>query len=183
MILFLHGSSLRGENLDLVKEYGPTWVAEQRNNFPFIVLAPQCFQNEDWINKTDILAALLDEVLKKYRIDQDRVYLTGTSLGGRGTWTFACQHPEYFASIAPLASASLKVPETWNKKMLTMPIWAFHGEKDPIAPLKKHKAIIDALCDQGSTPRFTILPNQGHEIAGIYKNQALYDWFLANTRR
>lgn len=182
MILFLHGSSLRGQNLELVKEYGPTWFAEQRNDFPFIVLAPQCPENENWENKPDILAALLDEVLKKYRIDQDRIYLTGTSIGGRGTWTLACQHPEYFAAIAPIAAVNPIIPTTWNKQMVTMPIWAFHGEKDTIAPLKNDEAIISALRNQGGLPRFTILPNQGHNIAGVYKNPKLYDWFLSHTR-
>lgn len=182
LILFLHGSSLRGQNLDLVKEYGPTWVAEHRTDFPFVVLAPQCSENDDWVNKPDILATLLDEVLKKYRIDQDRVYLTGTSMGGRGTWSLACQHPEYFAAIAPLAAAKPIIPTSWNKQMISMPIWAFHGEKDAIAPLKNDEAIIEALRNQGGTPRFTILPGQGHYIAGVYKNQELYDWFLTNTR-
>lgn len=65
LIFFLHGSSLRGENLDLVKEYGPTWIAEQRPDFPFVVLAPQCPEGDDWVNKLDILIALLDDVLKK----------------------------------------------------------------------------------------------------------------------
>lgn len=183
MILFLHGSSLRGQNLDLVKEYGPTWVAEQRTDFPFVVLAPQCSENGDWVNKPDILAALLDEVLKKYRIDQDKVYLTGTSMGGRGTWSLACQHPEYFAAIAPLAAANPIIPTSWNKQMISMPIWAFHGEKDTTAPLKNDEAIIASLRNHGGVPRFTILPNQGHNIAGIYKNQELYDWFLTNTRQ
>lgn len=183
MILFLHGSSLRGQHLDLVKEYGPTWVAEQCNDFPFVILAPQCSENEDWVNKPDILAALLDEVLKKYRIDQDMVYLTGTSIGGRGTWLLACQHPEYFAAIAPLAAVNPLPPDTWNKQMISMPVWAFHGAKDTIAPLKNDEAIIGALRNQGGTPRFTILPDQGHNIAGIYKNQELYDWFLTNTRQ
>ncbi|MBU2700118.1 putative peptidase [Sporomusaceae bacterium BoRhaA] len=182
MILFLHGSSLRGQNLDLVKKYGPTWVAEQRKDFPFVVLAPQCPEGEDWMNKPDILVALLDDVLKKYRIDQDRVYLTGTSRGGNGTWYLACQHPEYFAAIAPLAS-NPTIPNSWNKQMITMPIWAFHGEKDPILPLKNDEAMISALRMQGGTPRFTILPDQGHEIAGVYKNHELYDWFLTNNRQ
>ena len=182
MILFLHGSSLRGQNLDLVKEYGPTWFAEQRNDFPFVVLAPQCSDNDNWDNKADVLAALIDDVLKKYRINEDKVYLTGTSMGGRGTWTVACQHPEYFAAIAPLAAARPKIPDSWNQRMLSMPVWAFHGEKDTVAPLKDDKAIIDSLRNEGGKPRFTILPNKGHEIAGLYKNQELYDWFIANNR-
>ncbi len=183
LILFLHGSSLRGDNLELVKEYGPTWVAEQRNDFPFVVLAPQCPANEDWADKLDNLAALLDDVLKKYRIDPDRVYLTGTSLGGRGTWYLASKHPEYFAAIAPLAAATPAIPTNWNKQMISMPIWAFHGEKDTIAPLKKDEAMVDALRKQGGTPRFTILPNEGHLIAGVYKNEELYHWFLSNQRQ
>lgn len=182
MILFLHGSSLRGQNVALVKEYGPTWVAERRADFPLVVLAPQCAEGEDWVNKTDILAALLDEVLRKYRIDPDKVYLTGTSMGGRGTWSLACRHPEYFAAIAPLAAAKPVIPTTWHEQMLSMPVWAFHGDKDTVAPLKDDEAIITALRSQGGTPRLTILPDRGHNIAGIYKNQELYDWFLANTR-
>lgn len=183
LILFLHGSSLRGDNIERVKEYGPTWVAEQRTDFPFMVLAPQCPENEDWVDKLDDLAALLDEVLRKYRIDPERVYLTGTSLGGRGTWYLASKHPEYFAAIAPLASATPTIPASWNKQMLSMPVWAFHGEKDTIAPLKKDEEMVESLRRQGGTPRFTILPNEGHLIAGVYKNEELYQWFLGNRRR
>lgn len=130
---------LRGQNLNLVKEYGPTWVAEQRTDFPCVVLAPQCPQEEDLPDKTELLAALLEDVFRKYRIDQDKVYLTGVSLGGRGTWQLAEQHPEYFAAIAPLAAAKPTIPSTWNQLMLFMPIWVFHGEKDKIAPLKMMK--------------------------------------------
>lgn len=183
LILFLHGSSLRGDTIERVKEYGPTWVAEQRTDFPFVVLAPQCPENEDWVDKLDGLAALLDEVFRKYRIDQERVYLTGTSLGGRGTWYLACKHPEYFAAIAPLAAATPVIPTAWHKQMLSMPIWAFHGEKDTIAPLKKDEAMVESLRRQGGTPRFTILPNEGHLIAGVYKNEELYQWFLSNKRQ
>jgi len=182
LILFLHGRSLCGEDLNLVKNYGPPWVAEQNTNFSFVVLAPQCAEGEDWMNKADILAALLDDILKKYRIDQDRVYLTGISLGGNGTWCLAYQHPEYFAAIAPLASKPT-IPNNWNKKLISMPIWAFHGEKDPIHPLKYDEAMISALRMQGGTPHFTILSDQGHYIAGVYKNYELYDWFLTSTRQ
>ncbi|MCC5468142.1 prolyl oligopeptidase family serine peptidase [Pelosinus sp. Bkl1] len=132
------------------------------------------------MDKSDILTALLDDVLSKYRIDQEQVYLTGTSLGGNGTWYLACQHPEYFAAIAPLASNPV-IPDNWNKQLLSMPIWAFHGENDPILPLKNAEAMITALRKQGGSPRFTVLPDQGHYIAGVYKNNELYDWFLANS--
>jgi len=182
LILFLHGRSSCGQDINLVKNYGPPWVAEQNTDFSFVVLAPQCAEGEDWMNKPDILAALLDDVLKRYRIEQDRVYLTGTSLGGNGTWCLACQHPEYFAAIAPLASKPT-IPNSWNKQLISMPIWAFHGEKDLIHPLKYDEAMISALCMQGGTPRFTILSDQGHYISDVYKEHNLYDWFLTNTRQ
>ncbi|WP_161625494.1 carboxylesterase family protein [Sporomusa ovata] len=182
LILFLHGRSSCGQDLNLVKNYGPPWFAERNTDFPFVVLAPQCAEGEDWLNKPDSLTALLDDVYKTYRIDQDRVYLTGTSLGGNGTWCLAGQHPEYFAAIAPLASQPI-IPNSWNKQLIAMPVWAFHGEKDSIHPLKNDEAMINALRMQGGTPRFTILPDQGHYIAGVYKNHEIYDWFLTNTRQ
>lgn len=182
LIMFLHGSSLRGNNLNLVKNYGPTWVSEQHDNFPCVVFAPQCPENEDWADKSDILIALLEDIEQKYRIDQNKVYLTGMSLGGRGTWILANEYPEYFAAIAPIAAASTKIPTQWKPKMLSMPIWAFHGGDDPISPLKTETALIDDLYQHGNDAKFTVLPRQGHFIAGIYRNQELYDWFLSKTR-
>lgn len=182
MILFLHGASGRGQNLDLVKSYGPPLIAEEQPNFPFVVIAPQCPEGEYWTTKADILAALLDDILKRYLIDQDRVYLTGTSMGGNGTWNLACQHPGYFAAISPLA-ASPTIPNVWDKWLVSMPIWAFHGAKDPICPLQDDEAMINALRTEGASPRFTVLPDKGHYISEVYKNQELYDWFLANTRQ
>ena len=81
LIFFLHGSSGRGSDLNLVKEYGPPFIAEEQLRFPFIVLAPQCPEDEYWTSNSDMLAALLDDILKRYRIDQDRVYLTGQVWG------------------------------------------------------------------------------------------------------
>ena len=182
MIVFLHGVSSRGQDLDLLKRYGPPLLAEEQPDFPFVVLAPQCPDGEYWTTNVDTLTALLDDVLKRYRIYQDRVYLTGMSMGGNGTWELACQHPEYFAAIAPLA-ASPKLPNVWHKGFTTMPIWAFHGENDPICPLKDDEAMIDALRTLGAAPRFTVLPGKGHYISDVYKEHNLYDWFLTNTRQ
>ncbi len=183
MILFLHGGSGRGQNLDLVKSYGPPLIAEEQKNFPFVVLAPQCPEGEYWTTKADILAALLDDVLKRYQIDPDRVYLTGTSMGGNGTWNLVCQHPEYFAAVTPMAAIP-SIPNIWNKRLISMPIWAFHGDKDTICPIETDEAMINALRAHGASPRFTILQGKGHYIGeDMYKNQDLYDWFLTNTRQ
>lgn len=183
MILFLHGGSGRGQNLDLVKSYGPPLIAEEQADFPFVVLAPQCPEGEYWTTKADMLAALLADILERYQIDPERVYLTGTSMGGNGTWNMVCQHPEYFAAAAPMAAIP-SIPDVWNKRLISMPIWAFHGDQDAICPIKTDAAMINALRAQGASPRFTILPGKGHYIGGeVYKNRDIYDWFLTNTRR
>lgn len=182
MIFFLHGGSGRGQNLDLIKSYGPPLIAEEQKDFPFVVLAPQCPEEETWTTKADILAALLDDVIKKYKIDPDRVYLTGTSMGGNGTWHLVARHPEYFAAVAPMA-ASPEIPDIWNKRFISMPIWAFHGDQDAICPLTDDEAMINAIRARGASPRFTVLHGKGHYIGGeAYKNRDLYDWFLENTR-
>lgn len=182
LLVFLHGSSLRGDNLDLVKKYGPTLVAEQSKEFPLVVLAPQCPKDQDWINMPDLLAALLDAVTERYRLDQNRIYLTGMSLGGRGAWVLANKHPKYFAAMAPVAAAKQKLPQQWNKELLSMPIWAFHGDKDTLVPLKTDQARIDDFRAQGGKPQFTILSGRGHSISDIYKKPELYAWFLSKSK-
>lgn len=181
LIFFLHGRAERGQELNLVKSYGPPWFAEKQPKFPFVVLAPQCPEGEEWTNSPDALFALLDDILKKYRIDQKRVYLTGTSMGGNGTWYLASKQPKYFAAIAPLA-AKPTIPTVWEESFISMPIWAFHGQNDPICPLKDDQEMINALRMQGGTPRFTIIPNEDHIIGGVYKDPELYKWFLSNIR-
>lgn len=180
LIFFLHGSSLRGQKLDKVKEYGPTWVAEQKA-LPFVILSPQCPEGEDWEDDPAALIALLNSVIDKYRIDKRRIYLTGVSMGGRATWDLASRYPECFAAVAPLA-AKPALPGEWKSEFISMPVWAFHGDQDDICPLKDDAAMIDALRAKGGNPRLTILSGQGHYIAGVYKNQELYDWFLSNRR-
>ena len=181
MVLFLHGSSLRGNDLDLVKRYGPPLVVSTQADFPMIVLAPQCPEGEAWAD-TEGLAALVGDVIKKYRIDPDRVYLTGMSLGGSGVWLLASQHPEYFAAMAPVA-ACRTVSKEGAKRLKSMPIWAIHGEKDTVCPIQPSKETLQTLQSLGNSPRFTILPDKGHTITEVFKNRELYDWFLTHKRQ
>ena len=89
LMLFLHGAGERGDDLNLVKKHGPPKLIDQGKEFPFIVVSPQCPINSWWPEQVDALTALLDEVQSKYAVDADRVYLTGLSMGGFGTWTLA----------------------------------------------------------------------------------------------
>jgi predicted peptidase len=100
LILFLHGAGERGTNLWMVATHGPPHIATTNASFPFIVVSPQCSEGKYW--ETEPLLGLLDEVMKKYPVDPRRVYLTGLSMGGYGTWELGTTHPERFAAMAPI---------------------------------------------------------------------------------
>ena len=144
------------------------------------MLSPQCPEGEYWTD-TEAVIALLDEVMSKYAVDASRVYLTGHSMGGFGTWYLAYKHPEKFAAIAPM-SASLVIT-AWASRLKEMPIWAFHGEKDNLVPVSDTQDLIDRLRALGNEVRFTVLPNRDHYILDAYENQELYSWFLQHAKK
>src|SRR5260221_4091008 len=102
LILFLHGAGERGSDPELLKLYGRPKVVEGWPDCPFIVASPQCPIDSIWLYQLDALNVLVDDLLSKYAIDPTRIYLTGLSLGGYGTWHLATLHPERFAAIAPV---------------------------------------------------------------------------------
>ena len=184
LILFLHGAGERGSNLQLVTKHGPPKVAPQLTNFPFIVVSPQCPAGKIWSN--DLLLALLDEIETKYAVDTRRVYLTGISMGGFGTWSLGLSHPEKFAAIAPICGGGdIITPALADKaKLTTLPVWAFHGAKDPVVPLAESERMVNLLKKLGAKEmKFTVYPEAGHECwADAYAKPELYDWFLKHSR-
>jgi predicted peptidase len=175
LIVFLHGGSGRGDDINLIKQYGPPRHVSEAADFRFVVLSPQIPEGEIW-SDSDGVISLLDEVLAHYAIDPKRVYLTGMSMGGRGTWYLAYKYPNRFAAIAPIA-AFQTIPEHWARNLRNVPVWAFHGDKDTIAPVSDDQLMIDAIKGQGGNPRLTILSGRGHDIGDVF-NKDLYDWFL-----
>ena len=186
LILFLHGSGERGTNLNLVSIHGPPKVVKDNPNFPFIVVSPQCPSGQIWSDAT--LLALLDEVIAHYRVDTTRVYLTGLSMGGYGTWSLGLSHPERFAALAPICGGGnlidVLLPAPKNARILkNLPIWAFHGAKDTVVKPDESQRMIDALHRIGNSARLTIYPEAGHDSwTDTYNNQELYDWFLQQNR-
>jgi predicted peptidase len=150
----------------------------------FLLIGPYFSQAEqhpgDYWTDTEAVMALLDEVMNKYAVDASRVYLTGHSMGGFGTWYLAYKRSEKFAAIAPMSS--LMVTTAWATRLREMPIWAFHGEKDELVPVSDTQDLIHALTDRGKDVRLTILPNRDHYILDVYENQDLYSWFLRHKR-
>lgn len=178
LMLFLHGAGESGTNLLKIKKLGPPMIVDTNRDFPFILVSPQSPGN-GW--NPDALNALLDDVSRNYRVDKDRVYLTGASMGGTGTWTLASAHPEKFAAIAPVSSGG----ETGDvTKLLHMPIWAFQGAKDPTVKVSRIEATVAAFRAAGSNVKLTIYPDAKHDAwTQAYNDPELYRWLLKQKRR
>ena len=181
LVLFLHGAGERGDNLDLVKKHGPPKLVEAGKDFPFILVSPQCPKESVWTNETDILAALLDEIAAKHPVDADRVYLTGLSMGGMGTWALASAQPKRFAAIAPICGGG---DPTKAPLIKDVPTWVFHGAKDKTVPIQKSEEMVAALKAAGGDPKFTVYPEAGHDSwTGTYNNPDFWTWLLAHKRK
>ena len=180
LILFLHGAGERGDDLNLVKKHGPPKLVDQGREFPFLVVSPQCPTSSWWPEQIDALIALLDEVQSKYAIDADRVYVTGLSMGGFGTWSLATRYPERFAAIAPICGGGDRY---LAGRLKNVPVWAFHGAKDPTVPVQASKDMVEALRKAGGDVQLTIYPEAQHDSwTETYNNPKLYEWFLSHRR-
>jgi predicted peptidase len=180
LILYLHGVGERGDNLNLLMKHGIPKVVENRHDLPFVTVSPQCPDDTFWFEHYERIKALLDQVLKTYDVDVSRIYLTGNSMGGYGTWGLAMAFPERFAAIAPICGGG--IPEKVCV-LKNVPVWAFHGEKDDRVDLSESQKMVDELKACGGDVRLTVYPNVGHDSwTQTYDNPELYEWFLQNVR-
>lgn len=178
LVMFLHGAGERGNNLDLVKIHGIPKLIEAGQEFPFIAVSPQCPTDSWWTFELDALKGLLESVIKTLNVDTKRVYLTGLSMGGMGTWQFAGTYPEYFAAIAPICGGG----EIHITRHLTKtPIWAFHGDKDDVVSLEESQRMVAGVKYHGGKAKLTIYKNVGHDSwTKTYNNPKFYEWLLSH---
>jgi predicted peptidase len=181
LIIYLHGGSLRGDDLEMLKRYGLAALLDKQVSIPFIVASPQCPLGKAWVDEEDALLGLIDEISTGYGIDRDRIYLTGHSLGARGTWFLASRHPEKFAAIVPMADAPSEL--SWATALKEVPVWTFHGTKDELAPFERTERFVKALQSAGGQVKFTPLPDRDHFILDVYENKEIYDWLLQQRRK
>jgi predicted peptidase len=180
LILYLHGGSPRGEDISQMKRWGLTGKVEADPNFPFIVVSPQCHNGEIWTDM-EALAAILDEVASNHRVDPDRVYVTGHSMGGRGALYAAFKMPNRFAAVVSLAPV---FPITaWSGKLAKLPLWLFHGANDQFTPLKEVEELVHATEMAGGHPQLTALPDRDHYILDVYDRPDLYKWLAQQKRK
>ena len=178
LILFLHGAGESGKVLAKVKANGPPKMIEEKSReFPCIVVSPQS-PGRGW--NPDYLGGLLDHLCETYRVDPERIYLTGLSMGGYGTWMLAAAQPDRFAAIVPICGGG-NPDDAENLKGL--PIWVFHGAQDKVVKLENSEKMVDALKAVGSDVKFTVYPEAGHDSwTETYANPELYAWLFAQKR-
>ena len=184
LMLFLHGAGERGNELRLVAKHGPPRLAAQ-NRYgygAFIIVSPQCPKGAHWSDKVQLarLEKLIDHIKAGYRVDSDRIYVTGLSMGGYGTWHLAAAMPGQFAAIAPICGGGNPRDA---EKLAGLPIWAFHGAKDRVVPLAQSQQMVDAVKAQRGDVKFTVYPDAGHDSwSTTYANPDLNRWFLGHKR-
>ncbi|MEX2112263.1 MAG: prolyl oligopeptidase family serine peptidase [Pirellulales bacterium] len=180
VLIFLHGAGERGDDLELVKKHGPPKLIEEGKSFPFIVVSPQCPNGQWWTTKPLELTALVDEIVAKHKVDEERLYLTGLSMGGFGTWMLAAYKPDRFAAIVPICGGGEVLA---TRALGQMPTWVFHGAKDPVVPLKRSEDMVEALKRVNKEVKFTVYPDALHDSwTETYSNPQLYTWLLDHKR-
>ncbi len=183
LILSLHGIGERGNDLLRLKRDGLAKRLDGDATFPFIVISPQCPSSTEWYyDRTDtLLIKLLDEAIARYPIDTKRIYLTGYSMGGIGTWDLALRNPTRFAALLPIAA---RAEGGLNICVLKeVPAWAFHGARDEVVDLFKAESLVNALRHCGGKVQFTVYPDAGHDAwTRTYNNTEVYAWLLRQRR-
>jgi predicted peptidase len=185
LIVFLHGASARRGDLSAVASLGLPQKLERGDEVPFVVVAPQCPPNLDWSMILPALGPFMTEVVDRFHADPNRVYLTGLSMGGFGAWALATEYPDLFAAVAPICGGGrplLDFPERLQR-IVRMPVWCFHGERDEEIPVRESLKLVDALRAYGGDVRLTVYRDVGHDSwTQAYDDPELYAWFLRQVR-
>ncbi|WP_420455695.1 GDSL-type esterase/lipase family protein [Rubrivirga sp.] len=176
LLLFLHGAGERGTDLDLVGVHGPLKEAREGRPMPFVVVAPQVPFGGRWTAAR--IGAALDDAQARFRIDADRVYVTGLSMGGFGTWEAVEAFPDRIAAAAPVCGGGNWIGLCAARDV---PVWAFHGARDRVVHPDRSVEMVSRLERCGGDVRFTVYPDVGHNAWDpAYGDSGVYDWLLGH---
>lgn len=200
LVVFLHGAGERGTDNKNQLKYLPAQMADDKHRgaFPCFVLAPQCRPGKQWVNvpwgdkkstpmakspshQLQVAINIIQQTLKSESVDLDRVYLTGLSMGGFGSWDLAARKPEWFAAVAPICGGG---DENTAKLIAHLPIWAFHGSSDRVVWPVRAESMIKALTAAGGKPKYTAFPGVGHNSwSPAYKQEdGVIAWMFKQVR-
>ena len=202
VVLFLHGAGERGDDNQAQLKHGVKQLAKPkfRRKFPAIVIAPQCPENKQWVevpwNESTglgkfedrpsepmaLVMELLDQVLKRDDVDPNRIYVTGLSMGGYGTWFIAgMQSPKFAAAIAVCGGGD----PHWAERYNGIPIWAVHGADDTVVPVSRSREMVSAMIQTGHSGelRYTELPKIQHDSwTTTYEREDVWNWLFSQRR-
>lgn len=181
VLLYLHGSGTRGKAPEAVLETDSFSFTAKHENFPFLMIAPLCPPGSTWFQWMPDLKALIEEISALPYADTDRFYGMGASMGGYGIWELAMSQPETFAAILPICGGGMY----WNaKRLVNVPVWAFHGAKDKTVSCEESQKMVDAVNKHGGNAKLTIYPDNSHNAwSDTYANPLVFTWLLEHTNK
>jgi len=198
LVVFLHGAGERGDDNDKQLVHGVAEFAkpENRKKYPCFLIAPQCPANVKWVDcdwgadshkqpaePTEPLRQTLELIAalqKEFSIDAKRIYTTGLSMGGYGTWDIIARQPALFAAAVPICGGG---DEATAKQIAKLPIWAFHGAKDTAVKVSRSRNMIEAIKKAGGTPKYTEYPDEAHfSWLPTYRHAEMFKWLFAQKR-
>ncbi len=179
LVIYLHGGSQRGNDLNKLKTYGLPGLVDKGHNYKFIIASPQCPENKTWTTE-NWFDYLYQDLLMKYNIDTNRIYVTGISIGGFGTYEVAMDNPDKFAALVALCGGcndSTKICLLKN-----IPVWAFHGTADSLISINETETVVRQLKKCNGNIKFTRLQNKGHALQYLYEDETIYKWMLQQKK-
>lgn len=201
LVIFLHGAGERGEDNRAQLVHGMREFArpDRREKYPAFVLAPQCPSDQKWVEvawdaprherpelpapSLRLCRELMDSMLKELPIDPDRIYLTGLSMGGFGTFDALARWPDRFAAAIPICGGGDPRPEQVSG-FREIPLWVFHGGRDNLVRPERSREMVEALKAAGGTPLYTEYPEAGHDSwTATYADETVFEWLFAQRRR
>jgi len=176
VLIFLHGRSLSGNNLEMVKKYGIIHEIEKGREIPAIVIAPQVPAGKSW--EPAKVLSVLRFAQQQFHTDTNRVYVTGMSLGGYGTLDFAGEYPEIVTAAVALCGGGN--PRN-GCNLSTIPVWIQHGNRDSAVPISESEKMVRSIrsCNGGEYLKYTVVPGANHgDLERVFRTDELYDWLF-----
>jgi predicted peptidase len=179
--MFLHGAGEIGDDLDIACRHGfMKHVREEGKEYPFICVAPQCPREKYWGCYTESILAFLDYICEMLPVDLDRVYLTGLSMGGTGTWMLTMAEPERFAAVAPICGSGIY---WYGKQFANIPVMVYHGDCDDIVPVSNSVEMVSSVNRNGGHAEIKICYGCGHNAWDVaYAGDELANWLLSHKK-
>ncbi|TDQ78301.1 carboxylesterase family protein [Sphingobacterium yanglingense] len=182
LVIYLHGGSQKGNDLEKLKIYGLPYLADQGKEFDFIIIAPQCPDGKYWSTE-NWFDPLYNEVISNYRVDKSRVYVTGISMGGYGTYIAALDHSDKIAAIVPLCGGVNDSDTSRICVLKDIPILTYHGTADKDISIQETERIVNGLKKCEGNIIFHRLEGEGHGIQYLYEtNPDIYQWLLKQRK-